>query len=251
MLCDFTNAIDRISVRRYGFIYVFYEDNHVIIAYKPAGVLSQADGSNSPDMLTILKSYLKEKYNKPGQVFLGLVHRLDRPVAGVMVFAKTSKGASRISEQIRNHEFEKRYRLIADGKVGNPLSSGTLDSYLTKDSKNNFSRGSKTSGKESKECQLEYKVLDIAQYKGREISLVEVLLITGRSHQIRVQFSDEGHPLIGDSKYNTSITSSWASSVCLESFYLGFKHPTSKETMVFELSISDNEIWKVFDKERL
>lgn len=251
MVCDFNSALDKISVKRYGFIYILYEDNHVIVAYKPAGVLSQADGSNAPDMLTLIKDYLKVKYDKPGQVFLGLVHRLDRPVAGIMVFAKTSKGASRISEQIRNHEFDKRYRLIADGKVGEPLSEGTYFSYITKDKTNNFSRGSKLSSKDSKECKLDYKVLDVQSYKERIVSLVEVRLITGRSHQIRVQFSEEGHPLIGDTKYNNSITSSFASTVCLESFYLGFSHPTTKEQMIFELGISDKEIWRIFNKENI
>ena len=114
---------------------IIFEDNHVLVAVKPAGVLSQADGSDAPDILNILKDYIKVKYDKPGNVYLGLLHRLDRNVEGIMVFAKTSKAASRISEQIRKHEVNKRYRAIVNGTFKN--KEGRMSYYLLKDKKNN------------------------------------------------------------------------------------------------------------------
>ena len=117
----------------YG-VKVLYEDNHIIVAIKPAGVLSQSDGSNAPDMLTILKAYIKEKYQKPGEVYLGLVHRLDRPVSGVMVFARTSKAASRLSEQIRLRKVDKIYRCVVNGVLE---GEGRLENYISKDESSN------------------------------------------------------------------------------------------------------------------
>ena len=155
------------------------------------GVLSQGDGSKSPDMLTILKAYIKEKYQKPGEVYLGLVHRLDRPVSGVMVFARTSKAASRLSEQIRTRKVEKLYRCVVSGVLE---GEGRLENYISKDDDRNIVTVSDTEKPGFKASYLDYKAL--ASKDG--VTLVEVKLGTGRSHQIRAQMAHKGYPLIGD-----------------------------------------------------
>ena len=165
---------------------VIYEDNHIIVVEKPVNVPSQQDKTNDIDMLTIIKQYLKEKYNKPGNVYLGLIHRLDRPVGGVMVFAKTSKAAARLSEQVRNKEFKKKYLAIVDGKIEN--GSGVLENYLLKNERTNTSKVVKEGTKNAKYAKLEYEV--IAYNEETDLSLVKVTLHTGRHHQIRLQFAN-------------------------------------------------------------
>lgn len=165
---------------------VIYEDNHIIVVEKPVNVPSQQDKTNDIDMLTIIKQYLKEKYNKPGNVYLGLIHRLDRPVGGVMVFAKTSKAAARLSEQVRNKEFKKKYLAIVDGKMEN--GSGVLEDYLLKNERNNTSKVVEEGTKNAKNAKLEYEV--IAYNEETDLSLVKVTLHTGRHHQIRLQFAN-------------------------------------------------------------
>lgn len=201
---------------------ILYEDNHLLVVLKPAGVLSQADSTNCMDMLTILKNYLREKYHKPGNVYLGLVHRLDRMTSGVMVFAKTSKCASRLSEQIRNHQFTKKYYAVVKGKIP---QNGILEDYLVK---NEIEAKSYVTSKEfGKFARLEYE-------KVREIdenSLVSVLLCTGRHHQIRVQFAHFGHPLLGDLLYGDKNSGD----LMLHAYYLSFLHPISKEKVYFEI----------------
>ena len=209
---------------------IIYEDNHLIAAIKPAGVLSQADGTHKDDMLTVLKEYLRKKYNKPGNVFLGLVHRLDCPVSGVMIFAKTSKAASRSSEQIRQRRVVKRYLAVVHGKLEN--SEGVLVNKLIKGQGNIVSED--VDGKESI---LEYKVLSYD--KLRDVSLVDVLLKTGRSHQIRVQFALSGHPLAGDMKYGARTVGNYRAtekenSIALFAYYLEFDHPVSLERIILQ-----------------
>lgn len=165
---------------------VIYEDNHIIVVEKPVNVPSQQDKTNDIDMLTIIKQYLKEKYNKPGNVYLGLIHRLDRPVGGVMVFAKTSKAAARLSEQVRNKEFKKKYLAIVDGKMEN--GSGVLEDYLLKNERTNTSKVVEEGTKNAKYANLEYEV--IAYNEETDLSLVKVTLHTGRHHQIRLQFAN-------------------------------------------------------------
>lgn len=165
---------------------VIYEDNHIIVVEKPVNVPSQQDKTNDIDMLTIIKQYLKEKYNKPGNVYLGLIHRLDRPVGGVMVFAKTSKAAARLSEQVRNKAFKKKYLAIVDGKMEN--GSGVLEDYLLKNERNNTSKVVEEGTKNAKYAKLEYEV--IAYNEETDLSLVKVTLHTGRHHQIRLQFAN-------------------------------------------------------------
>lgn len=206
---------------------VLYEDNHIIVVEKMPNVPSQADKTGDEDMLTIIKSYLKEKYNKPGNVYLGLVHRLDRPVGGVMVFAKTSKAASRLSEEIRNKTFKKTYLAIVNGKMES--ESGEYVDYLWKDEKQNTSYVVKEGKKNSKLAKLNYEV--IAYNEKEDVSLVKINLQTGRHHQIRVQFSSRMHALYGDSKYHGRGA---GTGICLWAYKIKFVHPVKKEEMEFE-----------------
>ena len=207
---------------------VIFEDNHIIVVKKQPNIPSQSDKTEDMDMLTIVKEYIKEKYNKPGEVYLGLVHRLDRPVGGVMVFAKTSKAAARLSEEVRNKVFKKQYLAIVDGKFEEKL--GTFEDYLLKNEKNNMSKVVKPEKKNSKYAKLEYKVLKYNSVK--DLSLLEINLFTGRHHQIRVQLSNFGHSIFGDQKYGTR---GKGKQIALWAYELEFEHPISKEKMTFKV----------------
>lgn len=216
-------------------INVIYEDNHLLVVEKPINIPVCEDESKDIDLLSILKSYLKNKYNKPGNVYLGLVHRLDRPVGGVMVFAKTSKAASRLSKQVSEHSLKKTYYAVVCGKAKN---KDTLVDYLYKDTKKNISYVvDKANGKESI---LDYKLIC---YKDN-YSLVEINLKTGRSHQIRVQFSSRGFPLVGDAKYNKNHDGK--TNVALFAKRLEFIHPVSKEKLSFELELPKRYPFNLF-----
>jgi len=210
---------------------IIFEDNHILVAFKPSGFLSQGDGSSAPDMLSFLKDYIKNKYNKPGNVYLGLLHRLDRNVSGIMVFAKTSKCASRISEQIRQGKLIKKYHATVQGVM--KQKSGRLINYLVKDEKANKVQVYDKEVLHSKRCELEYSSLKTIDNN----TVVDVHLLTGRSHQIRSQFAHIGHPLIGDTKYGGPKSNK---GIALESYYLGFNHPTTGEFIEFSL---DNTIY--------
>ena len=185
---------------------IMYEDNHILVVVKPQNVPSCPDDSGDDDLLSALKRYLVEKYNKPGDAFLGLVHRLDRPTGGVMVFAKTSKAAARLSESIRAGQLEKKYLAVTCAV-------------------------------------LEYKTLDVK----KEIALVEIKLITGRSHQARVQLATAGTPIFGDAKYAKGKSPS-GYNLALWAVELRFPHPTNKETMVFRVYPPVEDVpWKFFD----
>ena len=213
-------------------INIIYEDNHLLVVEKPINVPVQADKSGDEDLLTMLKKYLKEKYNKPGDVYLGLVHRLDRPVGGVMVFAKTSKAASRLSKQVQKHEFKKIYMAVIEGKVSD---SGTFKDKLKKDEKTNITR---VSG-DGKEAELSYNLIGFVN----NLSLVRISLKTGRSHQIRVQFSSRKIPLYGDQKYNPKAVKD---QIALFASKLEFKHPITKEIMSFELPLPERYPFTLF-----
>lgn len=206
---------------------IIYEDNHIIVVEKPVNIPSQGDKTGDIDMLTIIKEYLIKKYNKPGDAYLGLVHRLDRPTGGVMVFAKTSKAASRLSEQIRNKEFEKEYLVIVDGRFEE--TSGTYEDYLLKNEKNNMSKVVDSKNKNAKIAKLDYEV--VKYNEETNLSLVKVKLYTGRHHQIRVQFSNRNHSVYGDQKYGTR---GKGKQLCLWAYKLSFIHPTTKEKLTFE-----------------
>lgn len=216
-------------------IRVIYEDNHLLVVEKPVNMPVCEDESRDLDLLSNLKEYIKRKYDKPGNVYLGLVHRLDRPVGGVMVFAKTSKAAARLSKQVAGHELEKTYVAVVCGKVP---ESGSMHDYLVKDTKKNQSYV--TDKDHGKEARLEFRQLG---YKDG-LSLVEVHLETGRSHQIRVQFSSRGYPLVGDAKYNKRHDGK--TSVALFAKRLSFQHPVTKEKMSFEIEMPDRYPFNLF-----
>lgn len=216
-------------------INIIYEDNHLLVVEKPANMPVCEDSSKDYDLLSWLKEYIKIKYNKPGNVYLGLVHRLDRPVSGVMVFAKTSKAASRLSDQVRNHKLEKVYYAVLEGRV---KDNDELVDYLVKDSKMNMSFV--TSKDKGKLAKLKYRLIS---YKDG-FSLVEIHLETGRSHQIRVQFASRGFPLVGDSKYNPN--SDNKTNIALFAKKLSFYHPVTKEKLSFELDLPKKYPFNLF-----
>lgn len=213
---------------------VLYEDNHVIAVYKPAGVLTQGDKSGEPSLMNEVKGYLKNKYKKPGNVFLGLVHRLDRPVSGVVLFAKTSKGASRLSEQFRNHTIEKTYHALVVGKP----HARTLVNYLTKD---HARKRVDIHAKIGQRAELEYEV--VATF--RTYSLVKILLKTGRFHQIRAQFSFAGFPVLGDTKYGAPFALP-DKSIALCATSIAFTLPAGNERKTISIPIPSS--WSIYTK---
>ena len=202
---------------------VVYEDNHLLVVSKPVNVPVQADVSGDLDLLTALKGYIKQKYDKPGEVYLGLVHRLDRPVGGAMVFARTSKAAQRLTEQVKSRTMGRTYWAVVQG---NPPDSGVFTHELLKDEKTNTTKAVPKGTAGAKHASLEYRVL--ARRDG--LSLCEIKLHTGRSHQIRVQFSTEGFPLWGDARYGGGKP---GQQIGLWGRYLNLEHPTKKEPMHF------------------
>ena len=211
---------------------ILYEDNHLLVVIKPRDVLSQSDITNQIDMLSILKDYLKNKYNKPGNVYLGLVHRLDKPTSGIMVFARTSKAAKRLQESIINKTFKKTYLAVIHGKVPN---NGTYIDYLEKQGNNSII----STKEKGKYAELDFNRLDYE--KDKDLSLVEINLKTGRNHQIRLQFASRGYPLYGDSKYGNDKNLNLG----LFAYKLEFPHPTTKKILTFK-SIPDYEPFKNF-----
>ena len=219
---------------------VIYEDNHIIVVEKMVNVPSQADKTCDLDMLTIIKQYLKEKYNKPGNVYLGLVHRLDRPVGGVMVFAKTSKAAARLSEQVRVKEFKKKYLVVVNGKMEN--EKGVLEDYLLKNEKANMSKVVSKETKNAKYAALDYEVLKYNEEI--DLSLLKINLHTGRHHQIRVQLSSRNHSIYGDQKYGGR---GHGKQIALWAYELTIIHPVTKEEMTFKVLPEKIGSWKILE----
>jgi 23S rRNA pseudouridine1911/1915/1917 synthase len=219
---------------------LIYEDNHLLVVEKPVNIPSQADESTDPDLLTILKNDLKCRYQKPGEAYLGLVHRLDRPVGGVMVFAKTSKAAARLSAQIRNGEFQKRYLAVVHGRP--EQNQGTLKHWLLKDGSLNKVSVVPEPQMGAKEAILDYQVLT----EGEGLSLVRINLQTGRSHQIRVQLSAIGHPLYGDQKYGAEYNQP-GQQIALWATQIRCLHPTKNEAMNFQAAPPNQYPWNLFD----
>ena len=207
---------------------VLYEDNHVLVVVKPPNMLSQADSTHDPDILSLLKGYLKEKYHKPGNVFLGLVQRLDRPVGGLMVFARTSKAAARLDAQMREHDMGREYLCVVTGEVPDTF---TLTDYLIHDEIKN----------REVVCEADEKGGRLAVLHGRCIdrregtALCAIRLETGRKHQIRAQMSNIGAPLWGDNRYGTGIPGQ----------QIALWHPTLNEVMTFH-SLPEGNIWNVY-----
>ncbi len=224
---------------------VVYEDNHVIVVVKPQNVPSCPDESGDTDVLTVVKEYLKKKYDKPGDAFVGLVHRLDRPTGGVMVFAKTSKAASRLCEGLKLGEFEKRYFAVVVGTPKEP-SILNLTHYLVKDSSKNMVYAVPMATEGAKPAVLDYTTLATEN----NLSLVSVKLHTGRAHQIRVQMATVGTALFGDQRYGGG-KSPVGYNLALWAVELKFTHPTTKERMVFRVYPPvDSVPWKFFDVSR-
>lgn len=224
---------------------ILYEDNHIIVVSKPQGVPSQPDDSGDKDMLTQVKEYIKEKYNKPGEAFVGLVHRLDRPTGGVMVFAKTSKAAGRLSEQMKNGEFDKTYFAVVCGKPREQKAK--IISFLKKDEKTNTAMIVPQTTDGAKRAELDYETLEYNP--ATDHALVKVKLYSGRGHQIRVQLKSIKCPIFGDQKYGGE----GMAKVMLHLFAaeLCFLHPTTKQKMIFRVYPPENkDAWVEFNLEK-
>lgn len=227
----------------YRDITVLYEDNHVLVAVKPQGVPSQSDISGDADMLGLLKARIKEKYSKPGNVYLGLVHRLDRPTGGVMVFARTSKAAARLGEQIKDGTFGKKYLAVLTERPNEKHAQ--LVHYLLKDSSTNNVRVVPMTTEGAKKAVLEYNVMESREDDG--LYLADVKLYTGRSHQIRVQMATIGCPIYGDIRYGKDQP---YGHLALWSYDLSFVHPTTGKRMIFRVFPPDEYPWTIFNLER-
>lgn len=215
---------------------VIYEDNHIIIVNKSSGEIVQGDKTGDTPLVEHVRTYIKEKYNKPGNVFCGLTHRLDRPVSGVVIFAKTSKALERINNMLKNHEIKKTYWAI----VKNPpkQSEGKLVNYLVRNEKQNKSYAYPTEKPNSKRAELNYKVIG----KSDNYTLLEVNLITGRHHQIRCQLAAMGCPIKGDLKYGFA-RSNPDGSISLHARSVEFTHPVSKELIHVEAPTPQDTLW--------
>lgn len=223
---------------------VLFEDNHLLVVVKPQNMPSQADSSGDPDFLNLLKAYVKEKYNKEGEAWLGLVHRLDRPTGGVMIFARTSKAASRLAEQMKDGTFKKKYLAVS---VGIPKErSAQLNDYLVKDEATNTVRVTPAKVEGAKLAQLQYKVLETAD----KIALLDIKLMTGRPHQIRAQLKHMMTPVFGDVKYGGD-TLAKGHNLALWAYELEVKHPVKGDTMIFKVFPPlDRVPWKHFQVEK-
>ena len=218
---------------------VIYEDNHIIVVLKPQNVACCPDESGDDNLLDCIKRYIKQKYNKQGNAFVGLVHRLDRPTGGVMVFAKTSKAAARLTEQMKTGGFEKKYLTVLCGVPNRPLA--TLENYLRKNSVTNTVYVCTQSEEGAKFAALDYKVLE----EKDGLSLAEVTLHTGRTHQIRVQMSAINCPVYGDMRYGGD--RAVKGKLALWAYLLRFTHPTTGEKMCFKVEPPvDEGVWKRF-----
>jgi 23S rRNA pseudouridine1911/1915/1917 synthase len=218
-------------------IEILYEDNHLLAVNKPAGLLSQEDYTGNPDLLNLCKQYLKKMYNKPGNVFLGLLHRLDKPVSGVMLFAKTSKAASRLSKQIRDRSIKKKYLAIVEG---NPPDQQYLSHHLIKNKDKNVSFVVHKTHDKGKLAELAFIKLGSVN----NVHLLQITLITGRAHQIRVQLSSEGYPVWGDKKYGSTNQGN----IALHSAGLTFVHPTLKNEIKLYANPPGVHPWNFFQK---
>jgi 23S rRNA pseudouridine1911/1915/1917 synthase len=220
---------------------ILYEDNHLIAVWKDAGILSQGDYSGDKSIMDDVKTYIKEKYNKKGNVFLGLLHRLDRPVAGIMLFAKTSKGASRLSEQFREHTIVKKYSAIIEGQL--EKKSGSLINFLEKKENRFGGLVAKVNPRNGAKAELSYKTI----LSNKKYSLIEIDLLTGKFHQIRAQFAEIGHPIVGDIKYGGKKSPILSNEeIALVANELDFITATDEKKIV--LKVPYPEKWKKFFK---
>lgn len=218
---------------------VVYEDNHVIIVNKDSGEIVQGDKTGDTPLSEYVKEYIKEKYHKPGNVFLGVVHRLDRPVSGLVVFARTSKALSRLNEMFRTGDVHKTYWAIVKNRP--PVERGLLTHWLVRNERQNKSYAYEREVPGSKKALLEYKVIG----RSDNYTLLEIRLMTGRHHQIRCQLAAMGCPIKGDLKYGAQ-RSNPDGSISLMSRRVEFVHPVSKETICVEAPLPDDNLWRSF-----
>ncbi len=222
---------------------ILHEDNHIIVVLKPQNVPTCEDSSKDKDLLTMVKEYVKVTYDKPGNVYVGLVHRLDRPTGGIMVFAKSSKAASRLSEQMKDGDFEKRYYAVLCGKPKE--EKGKLKNYVRKNVVNNMVYVCTPTESGAKYAELDYTILE--EYG--PLCLADVRLYTGRSHQIRVQMNSIGCPLYGDMRYGGEKAKK--GNLALWAYFLAFTHPVTKERMVFRVEPPKEVLpWDKFNTEK-
>ncbi|MBR1625903.1 MAG: RluA family pseudouridine synthase [Bacteroidales bacterium] len=218
---------------------VLYEDNHIIVINKKNSQIVHGDKTKDESLDNIVKDYLKEKYNKPGNVFVGVVHRLDRPVSGAVIFAKTSKALSRLNEMIKNHKIKKTYWAIT--RNAPPKESDTLKNYILRNEKNNKSYITKDVNR-GLYAELSYKVIAKSNY----YNLLEINLATGRHHQIRLQLANIGCPIKGDLKYGFG-RSNQIASISLHARKLEFIHPVSQVPITIIAPCPDDTLWKYFE----
>ncbi|MCC6752630.1 MAG: RluA family pseudouridine synthase [Saprospiraceae bacterium] len=216
-----------------------YEDNHLLVVNKPVGLLSQGDHTGDPNLFDLLKAHLKSKYQKPGNVYLALIHRLDRPVGGLLIFSKTSKAAERLHKMMLQGGIAKKYLVVCEGYPG--AEQGEWQHYIEKDEKKNKSRVYAMPKEGTKRCALRYRVL--ANVDGR--SLLEIALETGRSHQIRAQLAFESCPIFADSKYGAARTDA-GNSLALFAYSLDFEHPVTHEPVSLRTYPALGSIWRPF-----
>lgn len=222
---------------------VVYEDNHIIIVNKRSGEIVQGDKTGDKPLSDIVKEYIKEKYNKPGNVFLGVVHRLDRPVSGLVVFAKTSKALSRLNDMLRTGDVHKTYWAITKRRDIAP--EGTLTDWLTRNERQNKSYAHDREVPGAKKAVLKYKVRSVSD----NYMLLEVTLLTGRHHQIRCQLAHMGCPIKGDLKYGAP-RSNPDGSISLHSRRVEFVHPVSKEQICVEAEVPADRLWEEISREK-
>lgn len=220
---------------------VLYEDNHIIVVNKNSGEIVQGDKTGDVPLSDIVKSWIKDKYNKPGNVFLGVVHRLDRPVQGVVVFAKTSKALSRLNDMFRTADVHKTYWAITKNRPKEP--EGTLTHWLVRNEKQNKSYAYDTEKPNAKKAVLHYKLLA----ESDNYNLMEINLMTGRHHQIRCQMAHIGCPIKGDLKYGAK-RSNIDGSISLLARKIEFVHPVSKEQITVVAPLPDDTLWRSFGK---
>lgn len=218
---------------------IVFEDNHILVIDKPHNLLSQGDQTGDPDVLSLCKQYLKEKYSKRGGVYLGLVHRLDRPVGGLMLLAKTSKAAGRLSQQMRDQVVQKTYWVVTEGT---PPDNGLLIHHLKKDRSTNVVQTVAPGSNQSKKAELSFVRLQ----QSHGLNLLSVHLHTGRPHQIRVQLAAEGYPVWGDYKYG-SVHQNDGRIMALRAVELVFDHPVQKEVTRLTVAPPDTNPWNIFD----
>lgn len=207
---------------------IVYEDNHIVVVNKKAGEIVQGDKTGDTPLSEMVKNYLKEKYAKPGNVFCGVVHRIDRPVSGAVLFARTSKALTRLNDMLRKGEIHKTYLALVEGKPSEP--SGLLEDYIVSDGRLNKSHISSPGAEGAKLCRLEYETVA----EGERYTLLRIRLLTGRKHQIRLQLSSRGNPIKGDLKYGAR-RSNPGGGISLQASHIDFIHPVSKEEISIDV----------------